>query len=365
WKTGADYNVAEATSHIQIGYYYFVAGIYYLFGHHEIIVDIFNIFFGIFAAILLYYLTRELFSESAAKIAAGLAMFWPSIMLWSTRNLKDALLLFLMAGMALAFVKLIKKFQFGFLAISIISAVLLLSMRAYTFFIFAGSLGLGYLFLGFKRFDKKTILAGISVTVLLVLAVIFLAQFKNLQWNYLAKINLDTLDTIRKSTIFGGSSFGQNVEYRTWADVIKFLPVGLTYSVFSPFPWQTGSGLFKIAIPETILWYLALIFVIWGIIIAWRKKKYEAWGLILFLILITVSFAVFQGNIGSLFRQRAQIWFFGFVFAGAGLVGLFNSKSECLKRIFDIAASLFGLILFSPLFLITSLAILFEDGWPV
>jgi len=371
WLGGGDFNIIKETSHIQIGYYYFVAAIYFIFGHEPIMVSLVNIILGILAGLLLYFLSREIFSEKTAKIVLILSLFWPSIAFWSTQNLKDTLLLFLMAALALLFLKILNRahnslcatvYLLGFL----ICSVALLSMRAYTFLLFAGSLALGYLIIGFRKFNKRAVFAGILLIVLLSSVVLFLSQFKNLQWNYLTKINLNTLDFIRKSTVLGGSSFGQNIEYRSWGDVLAFLPMGLAYAIFSPFPWQfKEGGLFKLAVPETILWYLVLFFLIYGIYLAIRSKKLEGWSFIIFIVIAFLTFALFQGNIGSLFRQRAQVWFFGFIFAGYGFSAFLDSKNYCFKRGLDIFLSIIGLILTSPIFLIVSLFILLDDGRPI
>jgi len=371
WQGDGDFNIVQETSHIQVGYYYFVAAIYFIFGHHPIIVSLINIILGILAGLLLYFLSREIFSEKTAKIVLFLSLFWPSIALWSTQNLKDTLLLFLMAALALLFLKILNRahnslcatvYLLGFL----ICSVAFLSMRAYSFLIFLGSLALGYIFVSLTYFNKRTIIAGGLVILILAGSVIFLSQFKNLEWNYLAKINLKTLDSIRKSTLAGNSSFGLNVSYNSYFDVIKFLPLGLAYSIFSPFPWQfKNGGLFKLAVPETILWYLVLFFLSCGIYLAIRRKKLEGWPFIIFIVIALLTFALFQGNIGSLFRQRAQVWFFGFIFAAYGFSAFLDSKNYCFKRGFDIFLSTIGLILTSPIFLIASFLILLDDGGPI
>ncbi|PIR89647.1 hypothetical protein COU04_02405, partial [bacterium (Candidatus Gribaldobacteria) CG10_big_fil_rev_8_21_14_0_10_33_41] len=109
WQGGGDFNIIKETSHIQIGYYYFVAAIYFIFGHEPIMVSLVNIILGILAGLLLYFLSREIFSEKTAKIVLILSLFWPSIAFWSTQNLKDTLLLFLMAALALLFLKILNR----------------------------------------------------------------------------------------------------------------------------------------------------------------------------------------------------------------------------------------------------------------
>ena len=55
WQGDGDFNIVQETSHIQVGYYYFVAAIYFIFGHHPIIVSLINIILGILAGLLLYF----------------------------------------------------------------------------------------------------------------------------------------------------------------------------------------------------------------------------------------------------------------------------------------------------------------------
>ena len=48
---------------------------------------------------------------------------------------------------------------------------------------------------------------------------------------------------------------------------------------------------------------------------------------LIFTLMLTVGYAIFQGNVGTAYRQRTQIQVFHFMFIGAGFV-LFMEKRE-------------------------------------
>lgn len=365
WKGGEAFDVVKGLSHIHIGYYYLVGSVYYLFGHNVLLIKLLNIFLGLAGAWLLYLLARELFQRRTAKIAFLLAAFWPSLAFWSTRNLKDTLVIFLLVAVASLFLKLTKRFKLSFLAFFLLLCFCLLTLRAYTLFLLLGSLILGKIVAGFSRFSKKDwALIGIIVC-LLVGVFFFLKYLPGLEWNYFAKINLQTLQDVRASTLIGGSSFLKGADVSTWGGVFKLLPPATLYSLFAPFPWQGGSGLFRIAVPETILWYILFILALAGLVLCWKKRLKNCLGIVLFMAFMTLTLAIFQGNIGTLFRQREQVWIFAFLLSGLGAEYLLLSKSHFLKRAFDLVLSLICIVLLSPFFLIVVAVILKEDGRPV
>lgn len=80
------------------GFVNYVTAIFYVFGPQVTIVKVLNAVLASMVCVLVYLTTRRLFSGVAASVAAGLVAFFPSLVLWSTLNLKDTIVQFLVAG---------------------------------------------------------------------------------------------------------------------------------------------------------------------------------------------------------------------------------------------------------------------------
>ena len=64
-----------------------------------------------------------------------------------------------------------------------------------------------------------------------------------------------------------------------------------------------------------------------GLIYAFKNKLRKAAPILIFSIMLTLAYSVFQGNVGTAYRQRTQIQVFLFMFIGVGWV-LYKEKRE-------------------------------------
>jgi hypothetical protein len=117
----------------------------------------------------------------------------------------------------------------------------------------------------------------------------------------------------------GGSAFQDNVDISTPGRALAFLPVGIAYFLFSPFPWQMTSTLKLFSLPEMLLIYALTPAMLSGIRHALRTRFREALQILLLTALLTVSYALGEGNVGTLYRHRAQAILFYLTFGAAGL----------------------------------------------
>ena len=69
-----------------------------------------------------------------------------------------------------------------------------------------------------------------------------------------------------------------------------------------------------------------------GLIYTVRYKFREAIPIVLFSLMLSLSYSIFQGNVGMLYRQRIQIQVFLFMFIAVGWV-LISERRENKKRI--------------------------------
>jgi hypothetical protein len=97
---------------------------------------------------------------------------------------------------------------------------------------------------------------------------------------------------------------------------------GGMHLLLAPFPWQLGAGSLRMALtaPEMVVWWFFFFRrVLPGLKYAVRHRLGDAMPLLVFLGLMGGVYSLTFGNIGTAYRQRAQLMPYLLVFAGLGL----------------------------------------------
>jgi hypothetical protein len=92
----------------------------------------------------------------------------------------------------------------------------------------------------------------------------------------------------------------------------------MAFLLLSPFPWQFGSLRALFAAPETVVWWFLFPSMIRGLRYTIAKRFGAASPIILFTFALIPAYSLIHGNVGSGFRQRAQIFVFLFIFTSLG-----------------------------------------------
>jgi hypothetical protein len=90
------------------------------------------------------------------------------------------------------------------------------------------------------------------------------------------------------------------------------------YFFFAPFPWQFGSIRQTLAIPEAMFFYTLVPAIAAGVLFLFRKHLGESLGVLLVTMTVTFGYAIGQGNVGTLYRHKAQVIGFYYAFAAIG-----------------------------------------------
>jgi len=123
------------------------------------------------------------------------------------------------------------------------------------------------------------------------------------------------------------SGFGQDLDVSTPEGALSAIPIGLAYLLLAPFPWQFGSLRQMITLPEMMVWWSCFPMLILGLYFTIRHRLREVAPIVIFTTLLTISYSIVQGNVGTAYRQRAQLLIFYFLFVAIGFV-LFKEKRE-------------------------------------
>jgi len=110
------------------------------------------------------------------------------------------------------------------------------------------------------------------------------------------------------------------------------IPMGMLYLLFAPFPWQVASLRQSITLPEMVVWWASFPLLVLGLWFSVRYRLRMISPILIFTVMLTFAYSVFQGNVGTAYRQRAQLLVFYFIFVAVGFV-LIQEKSEERKRL--------------------------------
>ena len=169
------------------------------------------------------------------------------------------------------------------------------------------------------------IIAGVALTYL---GVVRTATTDFDKYGDLERIQVSRQDLARSAD----SGFGEDVDVSTTAGAITAIPIGFAVLMLAPFPWQFSSFRQSITIPEVLLWWFLLPMMCWGIWYAIKHKLRSAFPILVFSGMLTLAYSIFQGNVGTAYRQRTQIQVFLFMFISVGWV-LLKEKREDRKLI--------------------------------
>lgn len=299
------------------GYPYLAGAIYYVFGHVPALASYFNCVIGAITIYLVYRLARLLFHPLVAQRAAILTAVIPSMILWSSTAIKDPLMAFLILIGLLSCVSLKHRFSLPAALGICFSLVAIQPVRFYMVY-----------FLGFAILTSLLLERGIGlfsgVYKQIVVGAVLVGLLVMVGFAGRAQEGLDAMSLSRVSNfrhgmaISANSGFNADVDVSTTGGALLFLPIGIANLLLGPFPWQFGSLRALMAAPETIYWWLLFPSVLRGMWWMFRKRFAETSPLLLFAVTMTAAYALAQGNVGSGFRQRAQIFIILFIFAGLG-----------------------------------------------
>jgi 4-amino-4-deoxy-L-arabinose transferase-like glycosyltransferase len=314
------------------GMVYMVAAIYRVIGRNLLAVQYVSGVLGAATAVVTYLTVQEIFgNQRVARAAALSTALFPSLVLWSSQGLKDGPIIFLLAVSMLATLKLGAKFSLKYLIVLILVLLSLLTLRFYVFYMAAVAVVVAFL-IGTKALTTQSLVRQLVVMSVLILALFYFGVTRYAGIQFEAYGNLEMLQRTRAdAAVSAQSGFGKDVDVSTTSGAIGTIPLGLTYLLLAPFPWQMVSVRSLITLPEMVIWWCSLPLLVTGFWFAVRYRLRQISPILIFTFMLTLSYSVFQGNIGNAYRQRAQLLIFYFIFVAVGFV-LMKEKREVKTR---------------------------------
>ncbi|HMF55087.1 MAG TPA: glycosyltransferase family 39 protein [Pyrinomonadaceae bacterium] len=314
------------------GMLYMVAAIYRVTGRNMLAVQFFNSVIGAATAPVISLCALQIFgNRRVAHISAFFAAFYPSLVLWSSQGLKDGPIVFLLGLSILVTLKLGEKMSVKYLVILVLALFALLSLRFYVFYMMAAAIG-GAFIIGMRPFTATGFVRQFVIILCMGLALTYLGVTRMASGQFQTYGNLEAVQRSRLDLAqTGQSGFGRDVDVSTTSGALSVIPIGLLYLLFAPFPWQLANLRQSITLPEMIVWWASFPLLVLGLWFTIRYRLRQSSPILIFTSMLTLAYSVFQGNVGTAYRQRAQLLVFYFIFVAVGFI-LLKEKHEERKQ---------------------------------
>jgi putative Ca2+/H+ antiporter (TMEM165/GDT1 family) len=79
------------------------------------------------------------------------------------------------------------------------------------------------------------------------------------------------------------------------------------------------------------IWWASFPLLVLGLWYALRHRLRQVSPIVIFTTMLTLAYSVFQGNVGTAYRQRSQLLVFYFIFVAVGAV-LLKERAEDRRR---------------------------------
>ena len=315
------------------GMLYIVGGIYAIIGRNMLAIQLFNVVLGAATAPIIFLCAEHVFNNRRVSRVAALAVaFYPSLVLWSSQGLKDGPTVFFLTLSILATLKLGRQLSVRYLAVLVVSLVGILSFRFYIFYMMLAAI-IGAFVIGMKGFTAQSIARQFVVVLVMGLSFTYFGVTRYATAQFEQYGNLEQLNRSRQDlSTSAKSGFGRDVDVSTTSGALTTIPTGLVYLLFAPFPWELGSLRQNLTLPEMVIWWAAFPLLILGAWFSIRYRLQQMAPILIFASMLTLAYSVFQGNVGTAYRQRAQILVFYFIFVAVGGVLVKEKRDQRRRR---------------------------------
>jgi hypothetical protein len=315
------------------GMLYFIAGVYELVGQNVLAVQLINVVIGAATAVIIFFCALHIFeNHRVARTAALLTAFFPSLVLWSSQALKDGPIVFTLALSILATLKLGQRLSFKYGLVLTASLISLLSLRFYIFYMMVAAV-VGAFVIGMRKVTAESFLRQLVLMLGIGLALTWFGviRYANSQFE-----RYGSLETVQHSRLYAAQSaqsgFAKDVDVSTTRGALTAIPIGMVYLLFAPFPWELASLRQTITLPEMIIWWASFPLLVLGLWFAVKYRMRQISPILIFTVMLSLAYSVFQGNVGTAYRQRAQLFVFYFIFVAVGLVLVKEKREERSRR---------------------------------
>ncbi|MCC7384152.1 MAG: hypothetical protein IT384_20075 [Deltaproteobacteria bacterium] len=274
-----------------------------------------NAALGVAAAWVLSRMTHDLYGPRAARYAFILNAFFPSIVLWTSLNLREGWSFLALSLAVYGAQRLRGGLSLSALLMLALGLTLLPMIRGYLLALVVIGLTASHAVVRVKQLPA----ALIGMAALLVAVRLATDKLGVLSLDSSLADRLRVAADLREALAYGGSAVSVSSDTGTPLGAVLYLPKGLATFLLAPFPWSVDSWRQAVAVPESVAWYYLLAL---GVKEMWQgllKMPSRVAAPILVAAAITFAYALVEGNAGTAYRHRAHVLLLSFVFSAAAL----------------------------------------------
>lgn len=279
----------------------FIAG-----GPSRMIVSALNSFAGSLLVLIIFRLTKRLFNSDCARIAALLATFWPSFLLFSAGTSKEILFIFISWTILYITLRNQKRLSVKDGVLTAFFAFLVLTIRFYAFYMMVVAICFRFITASGKHLVRNLVLGVITIGVVIAFAAssgVFNRDYQRFEYQS------QYMDNWRKG-VSAETREGSGVNiYGSYESTNTAVAVAAAYFMFAPFPWEVFSGSTRnsFAAIENIVILFILVFSLKALRSFFRKN----FLLILPVLIFCAMYAGFHiwamSNVGLAWRHKQTI----------------------------------------------------------
>ncbi len=296
---------------------YLVAIIYLFTGQNVLAAQSFCGIIGAATAPVGYICTKKIFNNHRASITAALLMaLFPALVIWSSQLLKDGIVIFFLVVSMTLVLQIQEKFDYMKIALLVFSLFAITSLRFYIFYMVAIAIASSFV-IGMGS-TSQSIVKRVVVVFLVGLGLTYIGVLRSANDEFEKYGSLEKVQVSRGDLARSDSGFGGDLDVSTTTGALSALPIGFAYLMFAPFPWQFSSFRAALAVPDVLLWWASIPLLIIGFLFTLKHRLRKAIPILAFTVMLTLGYSLFQGNVGTAYRQRTQIQVFLFIFVAVG-----------------------------------------------
>ena len=329
-----DQTLEKFTTGIGWGITYLVAGIYSITGPDILSAQFFCAVLGAATVPLVFVCVKKIFNNHRASLASALLVgFYPAFIIWTSQLLKDGLIVFCLVLAMTMILSLRERFSYG--SVLVLGGALfgIFSLRFYIFYMIAAAM-VGAFLVGTGK-SSRDIVRNMVLLVVVGVGLTYFGAIRSANTGFTEYVDFERLQRSRMGASRAASGFGQDLDVSTAQGAISAIPIGFAYVMFAPFPWQFTNRSYLITLPDMIIWWLSIPLLLMGLAYTIRNNLRRSLGILIFSLMLTLAYSIFQGNIGTAYRHRIQIQVFLFIFVGVGWT-LVQERRENKKMLTEV-----------------------------
>lgn len=316
--------------------------LYYAFGHSVFAPEAMNIVWSTSAALAVYTIAYRTFGSREARVAAALTALLPSIMLWSTHNLKDPMTTGAIAWSTCGFVMLRARHRpYLAMVLILVSWFLGFMFRPYVGILtIIGQVSAA----GLVAVRTGSMLSrGVQIAMVLVLSLASLTYGTRgmgeiygdqASLKYAEQKREEFYDEAVKEEKAGGrlsSIYSVDLRASSPLHMVLQLPLRVPLFFLEPFPLRPGTLRLMLTYPEQIFLYCTIPLLLMGVRRGWREERSNTLFCLIAIAPVILAYAMGTSLSGEAVRMRAQVLPVLFVFTGAGGAAYLAKKAKMAR----------------------------------